>query len=210
VKHLPFVVASLSFGAACASGAYWGMQSFGPEPRVVGTSARPAPPAPAIEAAAGLFGGAPPGPAATAFQLKGVIDDGPDGVAIVAADGKPALAAGVGQPVAPGVTVTEIHSRYVLLSENGTVRRLDLPERGSAGIEPVAVAAAPAPARVRVTVARSGGAMPAPVVDPALVATPGLAPEQVQQMQQLRQAEAMRGRRPAGIGPAAFGAKPAT
>jgi hypothetical protein len=106
--------------------------------------------------------------------------------------------------------VTEIHSRYVLLSENGTVRRLDLPERGSAGIEPVAVAEAAAPARARVTVARSGGAMPAPVVDPAIVATPGLAPEQVQQMQQQRQVEAMRGRRAAGIGPAAFGAKPAT
>jgi general secretion pathway protein C len=208
VKHLPFVVASLSFGAACASGAYWGMQPFRPQPRASAATARPAAPAPAIEAAAGLFGRAPLGPAATAFQLKGVIDDGRDGVAIVAADGKPALAVGVGQPVAPGVTVTEIHSRYVLLSENGTVRRLDLPERGSAGIEPVAEAAAPA--RARVTVARSGGAMPAPVVDPAIVATPGLAPEQVQQMQQQRQVEAMRGRRAAGIGPAAFGAKPAT
>lgn len=210
MKHLPFVVASLLFGAACASGAYWGMQLFGPQPRSVVASARPAPPSPSIEAAAGLFGGAPPGPAAAAFQLKGVIDAGPDGVAIVAADGKPALAVGVGQPVAAGVTVTEIHFRYVLLSENGAVRRLDLPERGNAGIELVAVAAAPAPTRARVTVARSGGAMPAPVVDPAIVATPGVAPEQVRQMQQLQAAEAMRGRRPAGIGPAAFGAKPAT
>lgn len=212
MKHLPFVVAFLSFGAACASGAYWGMQLFRPQPRSVVAAARPAPPSPSIEAAAGLFGGAPLGPAATAFQLKGVIDAGPDGVAIVAADGKPALTVGVGKPVAPGVTVMEIHSSYVLLSENGTVRRLDLPERGSAGIELVAAAPAPAaaPARARVTVARSGAAMPAPVVDPALVATPGLAPEQVQQMQQLRAMEAMRGRRPAGIGPAAFGAKPAT
>jgi hypothetical protein len=56
--------------------------------------------------------------------------------------------------------------------------------------------------------------MPRPVVDPAIAGTPGMTPDQaqqMQQMQQMRQVEQMqRARRPAGIGPAAFGARPAT
>jgi general secretion pathway protein C len=210
VKHAPLAAAICLLGAACASGAYWGMQLFRPQPRAVAAAARPDPP-PAIEAAAGLFGGAPAGPATTAFQLKGVIDDGPDGVALLAVDGKPALAVGVGQAVAPGVTVTEIHLRYVLLAESGAVKRLDLPDSGVKGLE--LVAAAPdsrpvAPARAPAAVAKSGGAMPRPVVNPHIVVAPGLTPEQTQQAQQMQQVEAMRARRPAGVGPAAFGAKP--
>ena len=51
--------------------------------------------------------------------------------------------------------------------------------------------------------------MPLPMVNPEIAKTPGLTPEQAQLVQQARQLEHMREmRRPAGFGPAAFGAKP--
>jgi len=220
VKHVPLAAAVTLLCAACASAAYWGLPWFRPPVRVAAAAAQAAPAPPAIDAAAGLFGGAPAGAAASAFQLTGVIEAGPEGVAILAADGKPAQAVGVGGDVAPGVTVREIHRRYVLLDEGGTVRRLDLPDSGIAGLELVA-AAAPAPARAApsrppVTVARSGGPMPPPVMDPRLAGA-GQMPDpmqQAQRMQQMQQAQKLqamqRMHRPAGIGPAAFGAKPAT
>jgi general secretion pathway protein C len=205
MKRLPFVAAAVLCAVACASGAYWSLQLFQPGPRAVVAAAK-APAPPAIEAAVGLFGGAPAA-AGPVFQLKGVIEDGPDGVALLAADGQPAQAVGVGREVAPGVTVTEIRRRYVLLSAGGTVRRLELPDGPSAGVELVAAPPA-APARAPVKAAKSGGAMPPPAVNPALVVPPGQTPEQVQQMEQMRQVEQMRAHRPAGIGPAAFGAQP--
>jgi general secretion pathway protein C len=215
MKHLPSIAAVTLFSAVCASGGYWGQPWFQPAQRPVAAAPRAGPPPLNIDAAAGLFGGAPAGPAVTAFQLKGVIEAGSEGVAIVAADGKPALAVGIGNEVAPGVTVREIHQRYVLLDDGGAVKRLDLPDKAIAGLElaaaaPAASSGAPATAaRGPVTVARSGGAMPLPVVNPDLANTPGQTPEQAQQMQQVQQTQMLERRhRPAGIGPAAFGAKP--
>jgi general secretion pathway protein C len=218
VKHVPLAAAVTLLCAACASAAYWGLPWFQPPVRAVAAAPQAAPAPPAIDAAAGLFGGAPAGAAASAFQLKGVIEAGPEGVAILAADGKPAQAVGVGRDVAPGVTVREIHRRYVLLDEGGTVRRLDLPDSAIAGLELVA-AAAPARAelpRAPVTVGRSGGPMPPPVMDPRLAGAgqmqdPTQQAQRLQQVQQARKLQEMqRMHRPAGIGPAAFGAKPAT
>lgn len=215
MKHLPLIVAIALSSTVCASAAYWATPWFQPPARPVAAAPRAGPPPLAIEAAAGLFGGQPAGPAATTYELMGVIQDGPDGVAILAADGKPTVAVGVGQEVAPGVTVREIHQRRVLLAEGGAVRRLDLPDRGIGGLELVAAApsapagAARASGRTPVTVARSGGAMPLPMVNPEIAKTPGLTPEQAQLVQQARQLEHMwEMRRPAGFGPAAFGAKP--
>jgi general secretion pathway protein C len=226
MKYLPLATALGSCALACASAAYWGLPWFQPAPAPAAAAARTGSAPPRIEAAAALFGGAPGAAAtATAFRLKGVIEDGPDGVAILAEEGKPALAVGVGQEVAPGVTVQEVHQRYVLLADGGTVKRLDLPDRPVAGLELVAGApadrsAAPAaavPARAPVLVARSGGAMPLPIVNPEIANTPGQTPAQMQQMQQAEQMrqvqriqEMQRAHRPPGIGPAGFGAKPVT
>jgi general secretion pathway protein C len=213
MKHLPFIAASALFVAACGSAGYWGMLWTQPPARPIVAASKAPSPTPGIEAAAGLFGGAPAAAAAT-FQLKGVIDDGPDGVAILAAEGKPPVTVGVGQEAAPGVTVREIHRTYVMIDEGGTVKRLDLPAAANAALQIVAAASddsvdAPgpaAPSRVpAMTVARSGGPMPLPIANPDVATTPGQAappgipPEQVERM-----------RRPGGIGPAAWGAQPHT
>lgn len=217
MKQMPLVATSLMFVAAGASCAYWGMPWFRPSAPPVVAAPTAEPPPLTIDAAAGLFGGQPAVAAAT-FQLKGVIEDGPDGVAIVAADGKPALALGVGQRAAPGVTVREIHQTYVMLNEGGTARRLDLPLAAIAGLQIVAAApddkfdapGRPLPPRMpATTVASSGGAMPPPVANPDVVAAPGEPPPQLRGIPP-EVSERLRAGRPSGIGPGAWGARPRT
>mgnify|MGYP005809922737 CR=1 FL=1 len=212
MKHLPLVAACVMFVAAGASSAYWGMQWFRPAERPAAAAPKAAPPPLNIEAAAGLFGGQPVAAGAT-FQLKGVIDDGPDGVAIVAADGKPPLALGVGQEAAPGVTVREIHRTYVMLNEGGAVRRLDLPSNAIASLQIVAAASddrSDAPGRqFAPPVAKSGGAMPPPVANPDAVAAPGEPPPQLRGIPP-EVTERLRASRPSGVGPGAWGPHPRT
>jgi general secretion pathway protein C len=224
VKHFPLAAAVTLFGAVCASAAYWVQPWVQPAPRqVAAQQAAPAPPD--IAGAAGLFGGAPAVAAATAFQLKGVIADGPEGVAILAAEGKPAQAVAVGREVVPGARLTEVHPRYVLLNEGGTVKRLELPDNASAGLQLVAaVLAAPsgaqapaapvAPAassRATHQVVQSGGVMPMPVVEPNASKTPGQMPEQQRaMMQHMQRMEQMRQHRESGIGAASAAPPPTT
>ncbi|HYD81209.1 MAG TPA: hypothetical protein VEC06_15495 [Paucimonas sp.] len=134
MKRLPLVASFILFIALCVSGAYWGMQLFKPQVRQVAAPPQAGPAAPPIEAAAGLFGGRPVGAVvATNFQLKGVIAAGPDGIAILSADGKPPQPVGVDKEAAPGVTVKEVHKQYVLLNEGGVIKRVDLPETAPPG-----------------------------------------------------------------------------
>jgi hypothetical protein len=86
------------------------------------------------------------------------------------------------------------------MSEGGIQRRRVLPEGGAIGV--AAFGSAPAPAGAL----RSGGAMPQPAADPGLARIPGRTPSGVQMEQQMQYVRRMR--RPAGIGPAAFGAQP--
>jgi general secretion pathway protein C len=208
VKHLPLVAAVTLFSTVCASGAYWGSQLFRPLAQPAAAAAPTATAPPDITAAAGLFGGTPAAAAvATAFTLKGVIEDGPEGVAILVAEG---------QEAAPGVTVKEIHRRYVLLNEGATSRRLDLPDSGTSGPErvaaapatPTAPAMAPAPATppsAPVLAARAGAA--APVGQPDAVRPPGLSTDQMRHSYEERRRQEMeqteRARRAAGVIPAA-------
>jgi len=64
------------------------------------------------------------------FQLKGVVvaSDPAESVAILAASGKPPRAFSTNAEVVPGVTVKEVHNSYVLLSESGVIKRVELPE----------------------------------------------------------------------------------
>jgi general secretion pathway protein C len=209
VKRATFVAAACAAGAVCVAGLYRGGQPPAPPP-----AAAPVPAAPAPAVAAAVVPAAAPARApAVSMRLMGVIEHGPDSVALLAVDGGPAHAVGVGAQAAPGVTVREVHQGYVLLDAGGTVRRVDV--SASPAIRPDAVAAAPAaatPARAA-PAPKSGGAMPLPAVNPELMRTHGqtAADQQAAQMEeQMRQVEQMRQsqRRPAGIGPAAFGAQP--
>ncbi|MBC7857478.1 MAG: hypothetical protein H7Z39_01625 [Burkholderiaceae bacterium] len=129
MKRLPLFASLIAVVALSASLAYWTMQWLTPPVRPLAAAAPAAgAPAPSVEAAAGLFGGQSAVVVASNYQLKGVVAAGnARGIAaILAADGKPAQALGVGEEVAPGVTVKQIAPRFVLLSEGGAVKRVEL------------------------------------------------------------------------------------
>jgi general secretion pathway protein C len=81
-----------------------------------------------------LFGGHANAVVASNFQLKGVVvaSNPAESVAILAADGKPGKAIMANAEVAPGVTLKEVNRRFVLLSEGGVVKRVELPEDAKA------------------------------------------------------------------------------
>jgi general secretion pathway protein C len=128
MKRLPLFVTVLAVVLLSASLAYWGLQLFKPQQRAI--AAPPVQPAMAlnIDAAKGLFGGQTAVAAVSNYQLKGVVAArGEDSAAILSVDNKPAEAVAVGKEVVPGVVVKEVYPRYVLLSEGGVIKRVDLP-----------------------------------------------------------------------------------
>ena len=129
MKRLPTITSFILFIALCASAAYWAMQYFKPPQRAVVAPPQPPQPAPRLDAAAGLLGGHTTTAVASNFQLKGVVvaSNADESVAILSANGKTAQAIRTNATVIPGVTVKEIHSRYVLLSEGGVIKRVELP-----------------------------------------------------------------------------------
>jgi general secretion pathway protein C len=130
MKRWPILISFVLFVGLCASGTFWALQFFKPAARPViapkqrvNTEIDP-------EAAIDLFGGRLTAVAATTnFQLKGVVvaRDPAESIAILIPDGKPAIAVRVDSDVIPGVKVTEVHPKYVLLSEGGAVKRVELP-----------------------------------------------------------------------------------
>ena len=67
---------------------------------------------------------------ASNFQLKGVVvaSDPTESVANLSNNGKTAQTISVDHEADPGVTVKEVHKTYVLLSERGATKRVNLPE----------------------------------------------------------------------------------
>ena len=130
MKRLPGLTSFVLFVALCAASAYWAMLLFKPAVRPVAAPPQASQPAIGVEAALGLFGGNASVAVASNFQLKGVVvsDVERESVAILSADGKPAQAIAVGAEVMPGVSVKEVHAQYVLLSDAGVIKRVELPE----------------------------------------------------------------------------------
>lgn len=195
MKRLPLLVTFLLFIALCASAAYWAMQLFKPPLRPVAAPPQAMQAEIRSDAAATLFGGsAQKAAVASNYQLKGIIFSGSprNSVAILSADGKPAQAIRVDMEVAPGVTVKEVHREYVLLSDNGTTKRVELPEGAKGQVElanlaPVPVqpsispstapppsASQPIPTRAQAAAAASPPAGTAPTVGAAASTTPVL------------------------------------
>ncbi|MQA22340.1 type II secretion system protein N [Rugamonas rivuli] len=134
MKRLPLVVTVLAVVLLSASLAYWGLQLFKPQQRAIAAPPQQAPMALNIEAAKGLFGGQITVAAVSNYQLRGVIAArGEDSAAIIVVDGQPPLALGVGREVVPGVTVKEVHDKYVVLSEGGALKRVELATDAGAG-----------------------------------------------------------------------------
>jgi general secretion pathway protein C len=128
MKRLPIVLSLVALILLAASIAYWVLQLYQPQQRPLAAAPLASMPDPSVDAAATLFGGQPSAAVVSNFQLTGIVAAGSDGdsVAILVADGAPPQALRVGKEVAPGVTVSEVHPRYVMLSDGGVMKRVDL------------------------------------------------------------------------------------
>lgn len=151
-KRLPLLLSLLALILLAASIAYWVLQLYKPEQRPLAAAPVAAQAEPGPDAAATLFGGQPSVAAISNFQLTGVVSAGPNSAVIIVADGAPPVAVRIGREIAPGVVVQEVHAKYVMLSDGGVLKRVELaadtPSAGGASAPPpapVPMAAAPAP-----------------------------------------------------------------
>jgi len=129
MKRWPLISSFVLFIALCVSAAYWGMLLFKPPLRAVVAPPRSSLPPPRLDAAASLFGGHANAVVASNFQLKGVVvsSNPAESVAILSANGKPAKSVRTNAEILQGVTIKEINRGYVLLTEGGIIKRVDLP-----------------------------------------------------------------------------------
>lgn len=184
MKRLPLVAIFALFIALCVSAAYWGMQLFKPPLRQVAAPQQVSKADINLDAAAGLFGGRAAAVAvASNFQLKGIVLAGRanESIAILAADGKPAQAIVINTEVVPGVTVKEVHAQYVLLSEGGVTKRVELPESAKgtavarvdmAGIPSMPIQAMPSGPPSVAPPGMGNSQMPPPMQSPPGLASP--------------------------------------
>ncbi|MDP3670645.1 MAG: type II secretion system protein N [Telluria sp.] len=194
MKRLPLLLSFFAVIVLAGSLAYWALQLYRPQQRPLAAAPPAAMPEPSVDAAASLFGGQAAA-LATNYQLTGVISAGRDSAAILVAEGKPPQALKVGKELAPGVSIKEVHPRYVMLSEGGVLKRVDIATDSKAGLDmssPGAGAGAapqsepppmPSPAQEAAPAATppmltSSEAAPPPATPPA--GTPAAAPPPVQ------------------------------
>lgn len=141
-KRLPLFLTLLALIALAASIAYWVLQLYQPEQRPLAAAPLATAPAPSPDAAATLFGGQPTAVVSN-FQLTGVVSAGSDSAVILVADGAPPQAVRIGREIAPGVTVAEVHRNYVMLSDSGVMKRVELNVDNNGGAMMSAPTAAP-------------------------------------------------------------------
>ncbi|WP_426173030.1 type II secretion system protein N [Massilia sp. TWR1-2-2] len=135
---MPLVLTLLALILLSVSVVYWVMQLYQPAQRPLAAAAPASMPQPGIDAAATLFGGQASAAVAANYQLTGVVAAGRESVAIIVADGAPPKALKLGKEVVAGVTVREVHPRYVMLSDGGVLKRIELATdtRASNGVPP--------------------------------------------------------------------------
>jgi len=126
MKRLPILLTLLALVFLAVSATYWAMQLYKPKQPPLAAAPLAGIPEPAPDAAATLFGGQAASAVVTNYQLTGIVSAGRDSVAIIVADGQPPKALTIGRELAPGVTVSEVHPRYVMLSDGGVMKRVEL------------------------------------------------------------------------------------
>ncbi len=177
-KRLPILMSLLGVILLAASLAYWILQLYQPPQRPLAAVPHTSMPDPSIDAAATLFGGQISTASATNYQLTGIVAAGGESVAIIVAEGSPPKALRVGKELVPGITLAEVHPRYVMLSDGGVMKRLDLaadtkPAAPMGGAMQNNPAAAAMPANLA-----PGATVPEPPM------SPGAVPQQPQQPQE--------------------------
>lgn len=131
MKRLPLLMSFVMFILLCMSLSYWGMQVFKPKVRSVAAPVNFATFEPGVGQWGAVFGRNPQAEvAASNYQLKGVVAAGTlhDSAAILSADGKPAQSIGLGKELSPGVILQEVRDTFILISEAGVIKRVDLPQ----------------------------------------------------------------------------------
>jgi general secretion pathway protein C len=174
-KRLPLLTSLFGVILLAGSLAYWILQLYQPPQRPIAAVPHASMPEPGIDAAATLFGGQVATASATNYQLTGIVAAGRDSVAIIVAEGSPPKALMVGKELVPGITLAEVHPRYVMLSDGGVMKRLDL----AADNKPAAAMGGPGVAAVPGNSA--AGAMPATLAPGATVPEPPMSPGAVPQ-----------------------------
>lgn len=136
------------FAVLCGIVAFWTMQLRAPTPDIV-ASATPASGAQPFdtEVQTRLFGGVA-SIANAQLRATGVVAPsrtGAPGIALLALDDKPARAFSIGQSIAPGWVLREVHTDRVVIDRNGALMEIAVPQaRPGAGSTPTgAVASAP-------------------------------------------------------------------
>ena len=132
-KRVPLVLSLVGLILLAASLAYWILQLYQPPQRPLAAAPHSAMPEPDINAAGTLFGGQAAVASATNYQLTGIVSAGRDSVAIIVAEGTPPKALKLGKELSPGIKLAEVHPRYVMLSDGGTMKRIDLATDAKAG-----------------------------------------------------------------------------
>ncbi|MBR7798415.1 type II secretion system protein N [Undibacterium fentianense] len=130
IKRLPIILNIILFGLLCAVLSFWGLQIFKPKIRPIQAPVVVDSFEPAVGQWGSMFGlSAVAESAPSSYQLKGVIVAAKpaDSVAIIVVDGKPNFAVKIGKELMPGVKLEEVHASYVMVSESGVPRRIDLP-----------------------------------------------------------------------------------
>jgi general secretion pathway protein C len=178
-KRVPLLLSLVGLILLAASLAYWILQLYQPPQRPLAAVPRTAPPDPQIDAAAGLFGGQVAVATATNYQLTGIVYAGRNSVAIIVADGSPPKALMLGKELSSGITLAEVYPRYVMLSDGGVMKRIDLPADAKS-VTPIGAAGGQGgnPGINNATMAPQGPQTPGGDAGPALGAAipPGMAP----------------------------------
>jgi general secretion pathway protein C len=176
MKRLPLLAVFILFLALCMSTAYWGMQLFKPPVRNVAPATFIARSDAPLVAATGLFGGGGMAVAAASnFVLTGVVvaGNGRESMAIISVDGKPGKAVAMNGELQPGVVIREVHPQFILLSDGGVSRRIELPKSSSLRSEVATYAPVPvAPPGQRLPPEMSNATNPAMQPQPPLPIPP--------------------------------------
>jgi general secretion pathway protein C len=140
MKRLPLIINIILFALLCMVLSYWGMQIFKPKVRPIAVSGNMQNFEPNVGQWGSIFGFSETNVAAvSSYQLKGVIvaPQARDSAAIIYVEGEPTFSIGIGKEFMPGVKLQEVHTNYVVVSESGVAKRVDLPATAA----PIEVAA---------------------------------------------------------------------
>jgi general secretion pathway protein C len=160
----------LMLAVVCAIAAYWAIRIVTPQPTAAPPPlAAPPPRDPDPVLAARMFGlvRAAPTTALANVQVAGVFAAGADSSAVLIVDGKPARAYLLGQEVAPGLQLTEVHTDGVTIEGPGGRQELKVPPRQVASF-----GGAPPPPAYNLT----GNTLSAPTAPGVATATPTATP----------------------------------